>query len=315
MDVKMKTMAVALVAVLLATPGFGAPTIAHEPIPVAVKGQPLGVRATVRDAGARVEAVSLFYASSRGMTPFRAAMSSSGAGIWYATVPGHMIGPGSQLFYYLQAENADGETAETDWQTVKVVESGVAPAAIPAASDVARQAQRAAEPTKTETPSPVPPAAGKANKSKYLVPMAVIAGGAVAIGGAIAIADDNSGGGGGGSGTVTNGNFGGNFDYSFVPSSPTNGASARAQGLANVYVDGSAVEIVGLWGPEVFRTTSNGQTFTVSTAVSAYADFPPSYLFLSGEFEDDVCTVRVDGYSTDAARAGTYAGQLVATRR
>ena len=74
MDLKRKTMSAALALVLLATPGFGAPTIQHEPIQVAEKGQPLGVRATVRDAGARVETVSLYYAASRGMAPFRAAM-------------------------------------------------------------------------------------------------------------------------------------------------------------------------------------------------------------------------------------------------
>ena len=82
MDLKLKTTAAVLVLALLATPGFGVPTIVHDPIKVAEKGQPLGVRATVRDAAAPIESVALFYASSRGMTPFRAAMSSSGAGTW-----------------------------------------------------------------------------------------------------------------------------------------------------------------------------------------------------------------------------------------
>ena len=314
MDVKMKTMAVALVAVLLATPGFGAPTIAHEPIPVAVKGQPLGVRATVRDAAARVEAVSLFYASSRGMTPFRAAMSSSGAGIWYATVPGHMIGPGSQLFYYLQAENADGETAETDWHTVKVVESGVAPAAIPAASAVARQAQREAVPATAGAPASAPPPE-RSGKSKYLLPISVIAGGAVAIGGAIALADDNSGGGGGGGGgTVTNGNFGGNYRLLFEPTSPSN-ALASAEGLVNVYVTDGRVEIVGLWGSEILRTALSGQVFTASVAVPAQGAFPAAQLVVAGEFSGDACTAQVDGYSTDPLNPGSLRGRLDTTRR
>ena len=52
------------------------------------------------------------------------------------------------MFYYLQAENADGETRETEWQTVKLVDSGVAPEAIPAASTVAQQAQQQAVPVR-----------------------------------------------------------------------------------------------------------------------------------------------------------------------
>jgi hypothetical protein len=136
---------------------------------MAEKGKPLGVRATVRDAAARVESVSLFYATSRGMTPFRAAMSSSGAGVWYASIPGHMMGPGAQMFYYIQAENADGETRETDWQTVKLVEAGVAPEAIPAASAVAQQAQRADRPSRPRG-SPRRPRRPRAGKSKYLLP-------------------------------------------------------------------------------------------------------------------------------------------------
>ena len=195
MRVGMKMVGIGLAAALLAAPGMGVPVIQHDPVQVAEKGQPMGVRATVRDTAARVESVSLLYAPSRGMTPFRVALTSSGAGTWYGSIPGHMIGPGSQMLYYLQAENADGETAETDWHTVRVVERGVAPEAIPAASDVARQAQqRAAAPA----PAAPPPAPERPNRSKYLIPGAIIVGGAVAVGGALAISDSGGGGGGGG---------------------------------------------------------------------------------------------------------------------
>ena len=90
-----KWVAAGLAVLLAASPGWGVPVIGHDAIAVAAKSQPLGVRATVRDAAARVESVSLFYAASRGMTPFRVSMSRSGAGMWYGTIPGHMIGPGA----------------------------------------------------------------------------------------------------------------------------------------------------------------------------------------------------------------------------
>ena len=316
MELKLKTISAALALVLLATPGFGAPTIVHDPITVAPKGQPLGVKATVRDAAARVETVSLFYASSRGMTPFRSTMSSSGAGVWYATIPGHMMGPGAQMFYYLQAENADGEVRDTDWQTVKLVESGVAPEAIPSASSVARKAQQQAAPAAQGTT--VAPAPAKSGKSKYLLPAAVIVGGGLAIGGALAIATYDSGGSGGGDDNPSvDGNYGGNYDVCFVPTALSNAPAATTcdDGLVNVYVTNGSARIVGLWEATVLTGTLNGNLFTAVENVGATAKFPEAHLIASGEISGSACTVRLDGYSTDAERPGDFNGQLNTTKR
>ena len=51
---------VALAGWLVAAAAWGVPVIQHDPIEVAEKGSALGVRASVRDAAARVESVSLF---------------------------------------------------------------------------------------------------------------------------------------------------------------------------------------------------------------------------------------------------------------
>ena len=314
MKAKMKWVSAAVAFALLATPGFGVPTIVHDPVKVAQKNAPLGVRATVRDAAARVEMVSLFYAASRGMTPFRAAMASSGAGVWYGTIPGHMMGPGGQMFYYIQAENADGETKETEWQTVKLVESGVAPEAIPSATSVAQQAERQAGPGPAQTPAPVPQ--DKGGRSKYLIPGAIIVGGAVAIGGALAIASHNSGGGGGDDPVaVTNANYGGTYDICFVPNTVSNTATVCDSGLVNIYVRNGGVEIVGLWGAEVLTATLNGQVFSAVKPVPATVLFPAAQLIVSGEIHGETATARVDGYSTDALNPGNFSGQLETTKR
>ena len=316
MELKLKKISAALALVLLATPGFGAPTIVHDPITVAPKGQPLGVKATVRDTAARVETVSLFYASSRGMTPFRSTMSSSGAGVWYATIPGHMMGPGAQMFYYLQAENADGEVRDTDWQTVKLVESGVAPEAIPSASSVARKAQQQAAPAAQGTT--VAPAPAKSGKSKYLLPAAVIVGGGLAIGGALAIATYDSGGGGDGDDNPSvDGNYGGNYDVCFVPVALSNAPAATTcdDGLVNVYVTNGSARIVGLWEATVLTAPLNGNLFSAVENVGATAKFPEAHLIASGEISGSACTVRIDGYSTDAERPGDFNGQLNTTKR
>ena len=318
MDVKLKTISAALALVLLAAPGFAVPTIVHDPIAVAEKGQPLGVRATVRDAAARVESVALFYAASRGMAPFRAAMASSGAGTWYASIPGHMMGPGAQMFYYIQAENADGETRETDWQTIKLVESGVAPAAIPSASSVAQQAQQQAVPATRATPAAAP-APAKTGKSKYLIPAAIIVGGGLAIGGALAIANYDSGGGGSGGGTnaAVDGNYGGNFDVCFVPTAQSNEVAATVcdNGLVNVYVTNGTARIVGMWGAEILSGSVNGSLFSAVADLGPTAKFPAAHLIASGEISGNACTVRIDGYSTDAEMPGNFNGRLDTTKR
>ena len=306
----MKWMMAALAVALAASTGFGIPSIQHDPIQVAEKGKPLGVRAAVRDAAARVESVSLFYATSRGTTPFRAEMSSTGAGMWFATIPGHMIGPGTQLLYYLQAENADGETRETDWTTVKVVDSGIAPEAIPSASAVAQQAQRQAVPV--VQPIPPPPAP---SKNRYLVPAAVIVGGAVAVGGAYALIDKSGGGGSGGGDAVTNANFGGNYDFCFESTAESNDTTTCDSGLVNIYVKNGSAEVVGLWGAEVFIAALNGTTFSVAKNVSSTVKFPQSYIILSGDIRGEACTVTVNGYSRDAENPGNYSGQLNTTKR
>ena len=317
MNLKMRMTSALMALIVLTTPGFGAPTILHDPIKAAEKAKPLGVRATVRDAAARVESVSLFYASSRGMTPFRADMTGSGAGVWLATIPGHLMGPGDQMFYYIQAENADGETRETEWHTIKLVESGMAPAAIPSATEVARQAQREATPRPAPVPAPAPPP--RTSRSKYLVPAAVIVGGAVAVGGALAIANHDSGGGGGGgdggTGTVTNGNFGGTYDICFTPSAGTNSSTVCDNGLVNIYVSNGALEIVGLWDAEVLTASLSGNSFTAVKAVAATVQFPAAQLIVSGEFNGPSCTARVDGYSTDPLAPGNFSGRLNTTRR
>ncbi len=313
MNVNKKIGSMALAALLLATPGFGVPTIVHDPVQMAEKGKPLGVRATVRDAAARVESVALFYAASRGMTPFRVAMSSSGAGTWYGTIPAHMIGPGDRMMYYVQAENADGETQETDWITVKVIESGIAPEAIPAASDVARQAQQQAVPAAATAP---PPAPERPARNRYLIPGAIIVGGAVAVGGALAIADGNSGGGGGGgSGVVTNANFGGNYDFCFEPNSESNTTTVCDSGLVNLYVRDGTVEVVGLWESEVLRAPLNGSVFSAASSVPSTALFPSAYLIVSGEIRGDRCTASINGYSRDAENPGDFSGQITTTLR
>lgn len=327
-----KWLALGLAGLLAAGEAWGVPKIQHSPVTAAQQGRALGLRASVTDTAARVKTVSLYYALSRGSTPFRVEMTSSGAGQWYGTIPGHLVGPGKELFYYIEAENADGETSETDWQTVRVLAAATTPAAIPSATAVATQRQATAVPKTDEVAQrgvgTAPSRAPKVdNSKKYWITAGIIAGGAVAVGGAIALSNSGggggggSGGGGGGSGdggAVTNGNFGGAWQVCFEPSATdgSGGGTDCRTGDANVYVKGGSVEIVGLWGSEILTGTASGNVFSAAKTVDANGTFPSANLSVSGSFSGGgTCSMSVSGSSTDALRPGVFAGSFSGSKR
>ena len=114
---------------------------------------------------------------------------------------------------------------------------------------------------------------------------------------------------------VTNANFGGNYTVCFEPTSASNAVTVCDSGLVNVYVREGTVEVVGLWGAEVFTTPLNGSVFSVAKPVPATALFPDAYLILAGDIRSGRCTVTVNGYSRDPANPGNYNGQLDTTMR
>jgi len=320
---------VAMAAALAgALPAAAMPVIQHDPVRTGVKGQALGLRVTVRDAAARVSGVSLFYATSRGMTPMRTALTGTGAGVWYGSIPGHMVGPGDTLMYYIQAENADGETAETDWINVRLSETGVAPERIPSATAAAAAAQRSAMPAAQNKPAQTAARSDVRQSQeeespyrKYLVPGAIALGTVAVVGGAVALAGSGGGGGGGGGGSNTNnynGTYSGNYHMSFTPSGSGGAETVPSQtegGLASVYVEGTGVRIVGMWGGETISCTRTSRTFSGTAAVSAHGSFPAAHLVATGELEDSGgCRVTVEGYSTDAAKPGDFSGSASLAR-
>ena len=200
------------------------------------------------------------------------------------------------------------------------MDAGVPPDAIPSASTVARQAARQAQPAAPAAAKGRAPAAAKSGKSKYLIPAAVIVGGAVAVGGALAIINHNKndgsgGGGGGGGGSVTNGNYGGNYEICFTPATGTNLVTDCDSGLVNVYVNDGTAEIVGLWGAEVLSGAVQGRIFTATANLGATPRFPSARLIVTGEFSGNSCAARIDGYSTDPLVPGDFSGRFDTTLR
>jgi hypothetical protein len=324
-----------LFAVLAALPALAVPVIRHDPVASAIKGQPLGIRAFVRDPVARVTEVALYYASSRGMTPMRAALTASGAGAWYGSIPGHLVGPGDTLVYYIQAENADGETAETDWVNVRLASEGPAPEDIASSAAAASEASRRALPPAQNKPearraAPTVPAPEKKEEStfrQWAVPAAIVAGGAVVVGGAVAIAGSGGGGGDGGSSTnAPEGTYSGNYTLTFNGSTAaTNEAAADAaapegsgsaktrSALASAYFEDGNVKLVGLWGGTTLSGSCPSRTFTISSSVPAYDGWPASHLVVAGAVSGKKCTLTISGYPTETGTTGEISGNATLT--
>lgn len=166
-----------LVAAAAASVAWGAgraaaPVIEHTPISVAVRGQPLIVRARVQDTQRAVRSVMLYYSTSRDAAPFEVKMEATGPEAYLGTIPDNVLAALSQLTYYIAAENDQGATTETKWFNVKI-----------------------------ESPRGGAPAAAGGERPKWVVPALVAGGVALAAGGALIAANSGDDGGGGGGGT------------------------------------------------------------------------------------------------------------------
>ena len=169
----MKTFSRLLIAAAtlgLSLPAFALPVIDHDPISSAQPGKSLSILARVTAPGSAVKAVHLYYTPSSDASAIKVPMKSATSGSWYAVIPSRYTN-GSKVYYYIHAEDSTGATAETEWSLVGLSSTAAQPVGAPAES-VAH--------------------------SRWFWPTVVVGGGALAIGGALALSD--SGGSGGGDG-------------------------------------------------------------------------------------------------------------------
>lgn len=96
------------------------PAIEHTPVTVAVRGQPLTIRARVPDAPGQGSPVKLFYTVSKDAAPYESAMQHTGAGVYIGTIPASVLSAADQITYYLAAESRAGAVRETPWYTIRL---------------------------------------------------------------------------------------------------------------------------------------------------------------------------------------------------
>jgi hypothetical protein len=190
-------------------------TISHDPVPFAVRGQPLTLRAKVEGASPP-QSVTLYYQLFKDAAPFRVAMKSSGLGYYVGAIEANLLSGVDSVSYYIEAQDADGLLAETEWYVVKLRDP--------------RPSERAPAAALPPAPSPAGPAPAVSapegeSASSWRTPALIAGGAAVVLGGAYLISESGGGGGGGSGGdSATNapGTYVGTVVFcSTPPSAPT----------------------------------------------------------------------------------------------
>ena len=129
------------------------PMIKHEPVTVAVRGQPITILANVTDDSGLVKSATLFYSASKDAAPFRSPMKSSGTSLYYGTIPAGVISSVNSISYYIEALDYVDATQETAWHTIAIKD--------------------ATAPVKTAEPRPVDVSASQAQARESSGPSAV----------------------------------------------------------------------------------------------------------------------------------------------
>jgi len=269
-----------------------APHIAHDPVGVALRGQPITVLAQISSA-APIKAVTLHYTLSKDASPFKLAMQSAGPAIFTGTIPATLLGNAAQVSYYIEAIDARDAAAETPWYMVQIKGAGDA---LPA-------------PTAITTPAPAMGAQGDTNHTSY-VGAALIAGGALAVVGAGLYVASRSGSSSGGGGAVTNaqGTYTGSKTIALsLPGQPTSSATTPV----TIIIDqNGGVFSDSLIDGRVISGSLNGSGFALSGSTST-TNLVSNFTF-NGSVVDNRIVGTVSGSAQTATNSGTYSGSFSA---
>ena len=161
-----------------------APVISHQPAKMAPRAQPLSIIARVTSPDSPVSSATLHFSQSADASPVDLPMKQTAPGTFLGTIPAHYLAGKGTVRYYIEAANEAGDWSETPWHTVSVQDPG------------------------ESTPKPSQ-GSSESETASWVWPTVIIGGGALAVAGAIALADS---GGGGGDGGGNDGGDGGDGD-------------------------------------------------------------------------------------------------------
>lgn len=272
-----------LAAVLAAVPAAGgAPRIEHQPVAIAMEGQPLTIRARVVDESGPVRSVILYFAVSPDAAPYPVPMQPAGASLYVGTVSETVLAGIPGLSYYLEAIGASGISAETPWHRVEV---------------------RGAE------PRPGVPEDSEPDRSKWATPAIIAGGSAAVIIGAVAAgrrrwdSDDPASG--------TAGAYFGTSTISYSP--PTGPATLESKPFSIEIDDRGTIRSATLWEGETLQGRLSGSGFVLNAPISRPGG-TGSVQFV-GTVIDGRIAGTVQGSVTTPDGIGTYSGVFTASRQ
>jgi hypothetical protein len=263
-------------------PAGRVPVIEHEPVKLAVRGQPLTLLARSRVEAGKIERLTLYYTQSRHGAPLKLPMQHTGMDMYTVTIPEDFIVGVSNLYYYIEAVSTEDEWAETKYYTVTVQDSGKkgAPAA----------------------------------KRKNWTTAALIAGGAAGVVGA-AVAISDSGGGGGGGGTRPRDLAGTYVGTEFIQFTPEGGTTSGTGLGITVVIDGDGnVSSDNLAGGNPASGKVQGDRFIISVPAETFnADHDGNVTF-DATVRNNTMSGNISGNVTTPTGNGVYSGTFTATK-
>ncbi len=275
------------------------PVIQHDPVKVAVRGQPVTVLARVTDESGEIRSVTLFYSVSKDVAPFRVVMKPGGAGVYHGTIPAENFEKASTLFYYIEATDFSDVARETPWYTIPVRSP----------SQVAR-GQVSAPPAPT-APAPVP--GDEEEPAIRWGTVGLIAGGAAAVvGGAFLIGNKAGGGGGGSSGTVQPGDYDGVVTECFTPDGGSPNCSTRPMTI-RIEADGT-VSSSTLREGATLSDILRGVRFTLTAPLNDPTNGVGQVVY-SGTVANDTIVGTISGEAMTPLGTGTFGGTFSANKR
>ena len=270
-----------------------APHIAHDPVGVALRGQPITVLAQISSASP-IKSVLLHYTLSKDASPFKLAMQSAGPAIFTGTIPATLLGNAAHVSYYVEAIDARDAAAETPWYVVQIKGTGDA----------------LAPPTAITTPAPAIGSPADTNHSSY-VGAALIAGGALAVVGAglyVASRGGSSNDGGGGAVTNLQGTYTGS--KSLTLSRAGQPATSSTTPVTIIIDQNGGVFSDSLIDGTVISGPLSGSGFALSGSTST-TNLVSNFTF-NGSVVDNRIVGTISGTAQSATNSGTYSGSFSA---
>ena len=285
-------LAVGLLTLPAAAPA-APPQISHDPVSMAVRGQPLSILAQAHATSGTIKSVTLLYTLSKDAAPFKLPMQAAGTQTYMGTIPAGLISNADKLWYYLEVTDSLDASTETPWFVVTI-------------SD-ARQLASASGGGAAPAPGPE-----RDTGRSSLVGAGLVAGGAAAVVGAALLVAHR--GGGSDSGTAAT-NAPGRYAGSKTICLTMSGASQQCVSTpATIVIDQQgAINSDSLLDGQLLSGQLSGGSFTLtgSTSVSNLV----SQLQFSGSLVGQRLVGSITGTAQSATNQGAYSGAFTADKQ